>query len=102
MDILVMNAINNLKKSLSSLVTTTNKGLMSPEDKTKLDNTQSQLVSGTNIKTLNNSSILGSGNIILLDAYASAQTGGYTDTLENFYLDLAAMQNLAATLEALL
>ena len=65
MDILIMNAINNLKKSLSSLVTTTNKGLMSPEDKTKLDNTQSQLVSGTNIKTINGQSVLGSGDMAL-------------------------------------
>ena len=37
-----------------------------------------------------------------LDAYESAQVGGYTDTREAFYADLAAMQGLAAEMEALL
>jgi len=37
-----------------------------------------------------------------MSAYASAQAGGYTDTEANFYADLAAMQGLAAELEALL
>ena len=34
-------------------------------------------------------------------AYAAAQSGGYTDTQENFYADLAAMQGLAAALAAM-
>lgn len=34
-------------------------------------------------------------------AYAAAQAGGYTDTQANFYADLAAMQGLAAELEAI-
>lgn len=37
-----------------------------------------------------------------LSAYASAVLGGYTDTQSNFYADLAAVQGLAAELEALL
>lgn len=35
-------------------------------------------------------------------AYQAAQEGGYTDTEQNFYADLAAMQGLAEELEALL
>lgn len=35
-------------------------------------------------------------------AYSAAQAGGYTDTEAAFYADLAAMQGLAAELEALL
>lgn len=34
-------------------------------------------------------------------AYDAAQSGGYTDTQENFYSDLAAMQGLSAALSAL-
>ena len=34
-------------------------------------------------------------------AYASAQAGGYTDTQENFYADLAAIQGLASALAAI-
>lgn len=34
-------------------------------------------------------------------AYAAAQAGGYTDTQENFYTDLAAMQGLASALAAI-
>lgn len=34
-------------------------------------------------------------------AYTAAQAGGYTDTESNFYVDLAAMQGLAAALAAL-
>lgn len=37
-----------------------------------------------------------------MSAYEAAQAGGYTDTLEHFYADLAAMQGLASELEALL
>lgn len=37
-----------------------------------------------------------------MSAYASAVAGGYTDTQANFYTDLAAVQGLAAELEALL
>jgi hypothetical protein len=46
-----------------------NKGLstndFSDEDKRKLSNTQEKLVSGVNVKTINNQSILGSGNITI-------------------------------------
>lgn len=45
--------------------TTTSSGTMSAADKTKLNNAQEALVSGTNIKTINNNSLLGSGNITL-------------------------------------
>ena len=34
-------------------------------------------------------------------AYAAAQAGGYTDTQDNFYADLAAMQGLASALAAI-
>ena len=34
-------------------------------------------------------------------AYAAAQAGGYTDTQDNFYQDLAAMQGLAASLASI-
>lgn len=37
-----------------------------------------------------------------LSAYASAVLGGYTGDLATFYADLAALQGLAAALEALL
>ena len=34
-------------------------------------------------------------------AYAAAQAGGYTDTQDNFYADLAAIQGLASSLAAI-
>lgn len=62
--------------------TSTKAGLMSSADKQLLGTRQAQLVSGSNIKTVNNQSILGSGNITIdtaaanvMSAIASAQFG---------------------------
>lgn len=63
--------------------TTSLKGLMSASDKAKLDGIdltgkQDKLVSGTNIKTINGESILGSGNIVV--------EGGSGDSSEEVYV----------------
>ncbi|OPX57076.1 hypothetical protein SAMN02745127_02062 [Oceanospirillum multiglobuliferum] len=62
--------------------TTTQAGLMSAADKQALNGKQQQLVSGSNIKTVNGQSILGSGNIAIattaaevLSQYATAAFG---------------------------
>lgn len=61
--------------------TTSLKGLMSASDKAKLDGIdltgkQDKLVSGTNIKTINGESILGSGNIVISGGGSSSGGGG--------------------------
>ena len=48
-----------------------------------LSNKQDTLVSGTSIKTINSSSILGSGNLALLDATNPAITGSITEQVYN-------------------
>jgi hypothetical protein len=53
---------------------------ISSATQTALDGKQATLVSGTNIKTVNNTSILGSGNIIISSAVA---WGDVTGTLSN-------------------
>jgi len=53
---------------------------ISSATQTALDGKQATLVSGTNIKTVNNTSILGSGNIAISSAVA---WGGVTGTLSN-------------------
>ena len=61
--------------------TTSLKGLMSASDKAKLDGIdltgkQDKLVSGTNIKTINGQSLLGSGNIVIEGGSSSGGGGG--------------------------
>ena len=60
--------------------TTEKSGLMSASDKIKLDNLanskQEKLVSGTNIKTINGQSILGSGNISISGGVDSSSGSG--------------------------
>jgi len=53
---------------------------ISTQTQTVLDNKQNLLVSGTNIKTINNTSLLGSGNLSIT---ASATWGGITGTLSS-------------------
>jgi hypothetical protein len=53
---------------------------ISSATQTALDSKQATLVSGTNIKTVNNTSLLGSGNISISSAVA---WGGVTGTLSN-------------------
>ena len=53
---------------------------VSSAQQTALDTKQATLVSGTNIKTVNNTSLLGSGNISISSAVA---WGGVTGTLSN-------------------
>jgi len=53
---------------------------VSSAQQTALDAKQATLVSGTNIKTVNNTSLLGSGNIAISSAVA---WGGVTGTLSN-------------------
>jgi hypothetical protein len=53
---------------------------VSSAQQTALDAKQATLVSGTNIKTINNTSVLGSGNIAISSAVA---WGGVTGTLSN-------------------
>jgi hypothetical protein len=72
---------------------------VSTATQTALDAKQATLVSGTNIKTINSTSILGSGNIAISSAVA---WGGITGTLSNqtdlqTALDLKVDENAAIT-----
>ena len=72
---------------------------ISSATQTALDAKQATLVSGTNIKTINSTSILGSGNIAISSAVA---WGGITGTLSNqtdlqTALDLKVDENAAIT-----
>ena len=62
--------ITGLDTTLSSLIS-------------DLSNKQDTLVSGTSIKTINSSSILGSGNLALLDATNPSITGSITEQVYN-------------------
>ena len=62
--------ITGLDATLSSLIS-------------DLSNKQDTLVSGTSIKTINSSSILGSGNLALLDATNPIITGSITEQVYN-------------------
>lgn len=64
--------------------TDTKGGFMSAGDKAKLDDVdmtkkQDKLVSGTNIKTINGTSILGSGNIVISGGSSSGGSGAYAE-----------------------
>lgn len=64
--------------------TDTKGGFMSAGDKAKLDGVdmtkkQDKLVSGTNIKTINGTSILGSGNIVISGGSSSGGSGAYAE-----------------------
>jgi hypothetical protein len=86
-------ALNNVDNT-----TDANKPISSATQ-TALDAKQATLVSGTNIKTINSTSILGSGNIAISSAVA---WGGVTGTLSNqtdlqTALDLKVDENTAIT-----
>jgi hypothetical protein len=86
-------ALNNVDNT-----TDANKPISSATQ-TALDAKQATLVSGTNIKTINSTSILGSGNIAISSAVA---WGGVTGTLSNqtdlqTALDLKVDENAAIT-----
>ena len=86
-------ALNNVENT-----TDANKPISSATQ-TALDAKQATLVSGTNIKTINSTSILGAGNIAISSAVA---WGGVTGTLSNqtdlqTALDLKVDENAAIT-----
>lgn len=74
-----IDASHKLSADLVDDTSTTNKFVTSSE-KTTWDGKQNALVSGTNIKTINNESLLGSGNI---SVSANSSWGSITGTLSN-------------------
>lgn len=69
--------------SITGIVTPTTSDMAANKDyvDTELGNKQDTLVSGTNIKTINNTSVLGSGNISLpqvVDTYSTSSTDAYS------------------------
>jgi hypothetical protein len=56
----------------------TNRGLLTASDWTTFNNKQSLLVSGTNIKTINGATILGSGNIVISGGTGLTSLNGLT------------------------
>lgn len=62
-----------------------------------VDTKQDILVSGTNIKTINNQSLLGSGNIDITGGTADAYTKAETDALLADKQDVSGMSNYATT-----
>lgn len=68
-------ALNDLNEALSGKADTSSVYTKSEVD-TALNAKQDQLVSGTNIKTINNESILGSGNITIEGGGGKAVSGG--------------------------
>ena len=87
---LALNAVDNTSDANKPVSSAT---------QTALDAKQATLVSGTNIKTINSTSILGSGNIAISSAVA---WGGVTGTLSNqtdlqTALDLKVDENAAIT-----
>ena len=87
---LALNAVDNTSDANKPISSAT---------QTALDAKQATLVSGTNIKTINSTSILGSGNIAISSAVA---WGGVTGTLSNqtdlqTALDLKVDENAAIT-----
>lgn len=70
-DILETNYISQLSDGTNTYI------VKDTEARTSLSNKQDTLVSGTNIKTINNTSILGSGNI---EVGGSSPTWSYNST----------------------
>lgn len=82
----LINNINDLTSNLS------NNYYTKTETDVKLDAKQNTLISGTNIKTINNGSILGSGNLSLVTA----------EQIQNYYTKQqtdAAISNAISTLD---
>ena len=94
-----------LGNKLNSNLTTANKNLVTNssgdvilENKPDLSTKQDKLVSGTNIKTINNNSLLGSGNLsVITDISGKAdKTGGVaqvTDANANNYTNIGSLSS---------
>ena len=88
------------KIAASSSVTTTELGYLdgvTSAIQTQLDNKQATLVSGTNIKTLNNSSLLGSGNISITGLPTQTGNTGKFLTTDGTDASWAALATVAMT-----
>lgn len=93
------NTIDSSHKLLSDLVDDTNQTnkFVTSSDKTTWNGKQDALVSGTNIKTINNESILGSGNITISggssidvhDSYSTSTTEPYSANYINNLFDFS-------------
>ena len=90
------NTIDGSHKLSADLVddTSTTKKFVTASEKTTWDNKQDTLVSGNNIKTINNESILGNGNISIqggsgeANVIESISINGTTQTITNKNVDL--------------
>jgi hypothetical protein len=77
----------------------TNRGALSSADWTTFNGKQDSLVSGTNIKTVNSTTLLGSGNIAVEPTITAGTTGQYYrgdktfQTLDKTAVDLANVDN---------
>ena len=72
---------SDIPTALSSLSDDSTHRLVTDTEKSTWNGKQAELVSGTNIKTINNTSILGSGNISLpqvTDSYSASTTDSYS------------------------
>ena len=65
-----------------ALATTTNAGFMSGAQVTQLSNTQPFLVSSTNIKTVNGTTLLGSGDLVIPGSVSNLSVGAATATTQ--------------------
>lgn len=89
-----------LDVNFDTINSTSTKAVMSKTIYTELSKKQDKLVSGTSIKTINNTSILGSGNIsIPIITVDSAITSGSTNAVQSGAV-YTANQNLANTVNA--
>ena len=93
-----INNGNKLSADYVNDTSTTNKFVTS-SDKTTWNAKQDALVSGTNIKTINSASILGSGNLTLFDS--SNVKDEYNTTSGNVY-DVTYINSMIGNLETIL
>ncbi len=96
--VLVSNSSGKI--AASSSVTTTELGYLdgvTSAIQTQLDNKQATLVSGTNIKTLNNTTLLGSGNISITGLPAQTGNTGKFLTTDGTDASWAALATVATT-----
>lgn len=93
-----INSGNKLSADLVSDSSSTNK-FTNTTEKSTWNGKQDALVSGTNIKTINSASILGSGNLTLFDS--SNVKAAYDTTSGNVY-DVTYINSLVGNLESIL